>query len=788
MKKQTIWLLALMFICSLALSVGFIAGAESGSNEETVTVSDLVYFDGGSAEFKKIYPLFDAYNINKHSDAIDTKNTIDKVLVLGTESSNTVFKFKTHLNRDNLTKYFNIVEWFIVPTKLQPYGEPNYGNEFSDADFDSFEITIKDVGNPEKYVVFRTSNRPDANAYCTTVSGRAGANGQSVEGILHSDDANAINKNWGTSLKASHVGCFSDYDGVPTGFSRNLPLGGFVSLDYETKQVFSVTGAENGKRILVKDLDDGRYMTGTDIPWDGFDSKELEVSIRFINIVSGRTAQVAILGFNGVDFTKSKVMDNIAPEVIESTVLDEPALYGEVGRAMPITECYAYDLLDGFIYDVNYNVYYNYNSAGQTEKIISGGRFTPDKSGVYSIVATASDRFGNIGKHVRTVEIRKAINDLHLKLYGELPSECKVGERVALPSAFVYGGSVNKRYEISVLADDKAVETDAKDYFVPTKQGVYTVRYAVSDYYDDPVFFDYTVVASIDDKPIAYFPDLPKVVETGVKFVIPKFSAIDYRSFGDAVAADLSFAVKEPQSEEYKLIDGDFVPTVAGDYKLKITASCIADATKCVFKEYDFTAKDCRLVRDFFIPDGVSVENRDGDTAFVLTERSGSFYFLNPVISDEVKFEFSAQNHGDHAPAVIITLRDSVKKENAVSMRIEKSTAESSVLKTSNGSATIRGAVSDGNATFDLSYSKGYIYDGKNAVVKLNYYDNDNEFEGFSSGKVFVDFAIENSVDETVIKFLSFCGNQDFAYDAADITEPTVVYSDLGRICGIGEE
>ncbi len=787
MKKRIVLLLTLIFTLSAALSVAFIANADPTENEDTVTCADLVETDGGTVEFKEIDPLFKTYNINKRSDTIDTVNTIDKVLVLGTSSSSTTFTFKTHLNRDNLTKYFNIVEWFIVPTRVQPYGPPKYGNEYSDADFESFEITVRDVTNPDKYVVFRTTNRPDSDAYCTVVSGRVGANGQSVEGILVSEP-DTINKMWGTTLKASHVGSFSDNDGVPSGFDQNLPLGGFVSLDYDTKQVFSVTGADRGKRVMVRDLDDGRYMVGTDIPWEGFDSRELEVSIRFVNIVSGRTAQVAILGFNGMDFTKSKVIDFVAPDVIESTTFDEPVLYGEVGKAMPITDCYAYDLLDGFIDDVNYKVYYNYGKANQEEKEISDGRFTPDKSGTYSIVATAKDRFGNIGKFVREVDIRKTINDLHLELSEELPSVCKVGERVFLPDAFVYGGSVNKKYEISVSYEGNAVDIDAEGYFTPLKQGLYTVRYIVADYYRTPTYFDYTVVARIDDAPVVYFPEITDVVETGVRLKIPEFSAVDYSSFGVGVAAKLSFAVKEPSSDVYKEVSENYVPQTEGAYKLKITASCVADEEKAISKEYDFFAKNCKFLRDFFITDNVDIVERNRDMAFSVTGKEGSFYFINPVINTGVSLDFGVENGSAYPPAIIITLSDSVNKDNAVSLRIEKVKSEASVLSCADGSATIKGAVGDGKAGFTLSYSNGWIYDGTNAVLKLNGYDNGKKFDGFSGGKIYVGFAIENSTGETLIKFSEFCGNQDFAYNADDITEPTVVYSDLSRICRIGEE
>ena len=788
MKKRVTLFLALTFVCSVFLLVGYITNAEPAGTEAVVTCNDLVETDGGTAEFKKIDPIFSTYNINKHSDTIDTQNTIDEVMVLGTQSSNAVFTFKTHLNRDKLTKYFNIVEWFIVPTKVQPYGEPNYGHEYSDADFESFEITVKDVTNPNKYVIFRTTNRPDSNEYCTSVAGRTGANGQSIEGV-HASDTSQINKNWGTALKASHVGAFTDNDGVPAGFDNKLPLGGFFSLDYETKQVFSVTGADRGKRAMVRDLDDGRFMIGTDTPWEGFDSKELEVSIRFINIVSGRTAQVAILGFNGMDFTKGKVVDNLSPEVIESTVLDEVTLYGEVGRPMPLTECYAYDLLDGYIYDINYKVYYNYGKPNEEEKNVTDGKFTPEKSGIFSIVATASDRFGNTGTHIREVDIRKVINGLHLDLFEDLPSVCKVGERVVLPNAVVYGGSVNKKYEVSVSFENGDIEIDSDNYFVPLKQGRYTVRYTVTDYYGVPEFFNYIVTARIDDAPIVYFPELAKVVETGVKLAIPEFSATDYSSFGIGVKANVVYSIKEPSVAAYRDISPDYVLQKEGVYKLKITASCITDKDKSVSREYEFYAKNCRLIRDYFIPDkNVEITERNGETAFRVTDKEGSFYFLNPVISDGIGFEFGAENQSEYAPAIIITLSDSVKKENAVSLRIEKSKSDASVISCLNDSAGINGAAGNGKASFNLSYSKGWIYDDSKAVLKLKYYDSGEVFDGFSSGKVYVDFTVKNSAGETFLTFSEFCGNQDFAFNADDITEPTVVYSDLGRTCRIGEE
>ena len=44
------------------------------------------------------------------------------------------------------------------------------------------------------------------------------------------------------------------------------------------------------------------------------------------------------------------------------------------------------------------------------------------------------------------------------------------------------------------------------------------------------------------------------------------------------------------------------------------------------------------------------------------------------------------------------------------------------------------------------------------------------------------------STNDTIVSFSKFCGNQDFSYNADDITEPSIIYSDLGRVYMVGDE
>ena len=173
-KSILTFVASISLMASIALGCMIVNVNERNAAAETVTLEDIVVSNGGEISFQKIDPMYDTYNINKSSEGIDTVGAIDKVLVLSAESSETVFTFQTQVNRDYLTKYFNIIEWFIVPSNLQSYKDAGIEG-FADSDFESFEITIKDAKNSDKYVTFTTSNRPDSATYRNLVAGRVGA-------------------------------------------------------------------------------------------------------------------------------------------------------------------------------------------------------------------------------------------------------------------------------------------------------------------------------------------------------------------------------------------------------------------------------------------------------------------------------------------------------------------------------------------------------------------------------------------------------------------------------------
>ncbi len=798
MKKRLKSILAFIASFSVMASVAFgciiVNANESKETPKTVTLEDVVSSNGGEISFQKIDSMYNTYNINKHSECIDTVGSIDEVLVLSTESSETVFTFKTYVNRDYLTKYFNIIEWFIVPSNLQPYDDENGVLGFADSDFESFEITIKDTQSPDKYVTFTTSNRPDSDTYRNLVAGRVGANGQSINGVSGTE----INRDWGCGLKASHVGCFEKYDGVPAGFDSTLPLGAFLSLDYETKKVYSVTGANKGERKLVRDLDEGTHMIGTDIPWEGFSSNELEVSLRFVNIVSGRKASVAILGFNGADFTQGKIVDEEAPAVIETTEFDG-TLFGEINRPMPIMDYVAYDALDGFIDETESKVFYNYNQSNVKEYLITDGKFLPDKTGKYHVVTTAKDRFGNVGKYVREVEIRNVIPEMELSFTNKVPENCLVGDILTLPTPSIYGGTVNKTYKIEVSLAGKSVTVEDGILNVD-KQGIYTIRYVVWDYYGEEFYFDYYLNAKLGDKPIAEFPELPKYAVMGSKVVIPEFKAIDYLTFSDAVNAVVKYEVKGPSDAQYSTLDTNyFIPKTEGLYWLKITVAQVGDSSNTIEKEYQIEAKNCKRVSDYFITENIELVELYKNFTFKTVENQSKISFINSISTKNIALAFNVYDISEKLE-ISIRLYDSASSANYVDLSIIAENTRESKLTINGESYIIQGApfnlagLEDKDVKslkaatlYDLSYQNGWIYDGNVAVCKLESYANGKSFDGFASGRVYFEILTDSDKGNTTIEFSNFCGNQDFDMKATDITEPTITLSSVGRIAKIGD-
>ena len=796
MNKRVKLILTFLTSVSVLISAAFgliTAKANEEDAQAAVTLGDIVTSNGGDISFQKIDPMYDEYNINRGSENIDTKGTIDEVLVLSTESSETVFTFKTHVNRDYLTKYFNIIEWFIVPSNLQSYEKMGI-NGFADSDFESFEITIKDVQSPDKYVTFTTSNRPDSASYRNVVSGRVGANGQSVNGLLGTE----IDRNWGCTLKASHVGCFEANDGVPSGFDQKLPLGAFLSIDYETKKVYSVTGANKGERKLVRDLDDGTHMIGTDIPWDGFVSNELEVSIRFLNIVSGRKASVAILGYNGADFTQGEIVDTRAPAIIETTEFSDD-LFGEVNRPMPIMDYMAYDALDGFIQQTESRVFFNYNKANQIEYAITDGKFTPDKAGTYAVVTTAQDRFGNVGKFVRNLEIRNVVPDIEIAFENEIANHCAVGDVLTFPVPQIYGGTVNPAYRVEAFLGGKTIAVNDGALHIE-KQGIYTIRYIVWDYYGEEVGFDYYVNAQLGDKPIVVFPEIQKNAVVGSKVIIPDFKAVDYLTFGDAVDAIVKYELKGPTDTQYSTIDKNyFIPKNEGTYLLKIIVAQVGDRNNTVEQEYAITCKNCKRVSDYFVTKNIEFAEFYKNFVFKTVGTQSEISFINSISNKNVALSFNVYDVSANA-TMSIRLVDSLNSANYIDLLITAENTRESKLTINGESYIIQGASFDVNEVdekdikslkaatlYNLSYQNGWLFDGNVAICRIDTYANGKTFDGFASGRVYFEMTTESESSGTTVEFSNFCSNQDFSVKATDITEPTITISNVGRIAKIGD-
>jgi hypothetical protein len=374
-----------------------------------------------------------------------------------------------------------------------------------------------------------------------------------------------------------------------------------------------------------------------------------------------------------------------------------------------------------------------------------------------------------------------------------------VGDVIELPVPNIYGGTVNQAYRVEAFLEEKAISVDDGALHVE-KQGVYTVRYVVWDYYGEECSFDYYVNAQLGDKPIAVFPEIPKNAVVGGKVVIPDFKAVDYLTFGDAVDAIVAYELKGPTDAQYATLDKNyFIPKSEGTYSLKIIVAQVGNRENTVEQEYAIECKNCKKVSDYFITENIELVEFNKNFTFKTVGNQSSISFINSISNNNIAFSFNVYDVSSGG-AMTIRLADSATSANYIELLITAENTRESKLTMNGAEYIIQGAPFDATGVdakdikalkaatlYTLSYQDGWLFDENVAICRIDNYANGKTFDGFASGRVYFEMVTESEKGGTTVEFSNFCSNQDFSMKATDITEPTITLSNVGRIATIGD-
>lgn len=572
-----------------------------------------------------------------------------------------------------------------------------------------------------------------------------------------------------------------------------------LRFDYANKRIYSYW--DNGTKQETKLITDFVLDFAND-GWKGFTTGECKLTMYADGYMSNDTAKPfrgMLLELDGNDFTNKEIGTFDTNKVTSTNPVK--VMFNEYGSASGIPNAvvgYSYKLFDTEYMSIyggekSYvNVYYAYTSSSRYEVPVSNGYFTPDKVGVYTIVYTVVDIFGNVS----TAEVDvTAIPDSGYGLYVEVPNyenhvEGNVGEHFELVDAsdvLVQGnyGSV-ETVIIAEHPDGDVINVTAND-FLPLKGGAWKITYTVKDYAGRIGKFEYPLDINVSNKVVFNaIKDMPKYLIVGADNPIPSLNYIDYLDSPEQVEVTTIYALKG--SEKVADITGGFFnPTEEGLYTIVYKATSVSgeenevSATALAIDVgYGKNIATWDRTKYFYSKDGDIVSTKyNTDGVYLTVNENGGFEFIKPV--NAMSFNITLKISSDTAASKIsLVLTDVNNLNKKVKISLINNQGNLNLLINDRKEATVKNQAFK-NMKTNISFSAGMVTCGSTNVTVTDYLDG-SAFNGFES--LLANLSFETEVDTGVSGnstiLVDIINGQAFAKPLRtfDGVVPNIVYSE----------
>lgn len=649
-------------------------------------------------------------------------------------------------------------------------------------------ILITDAYDEDNYITVRIRRGPPSedqdNAYVT-----AAHNGNALSGWAK------------TTLYQGHSNYGSGFkNGLRGNWEVTSPID--IRIDYETKDIYTYHERKEGLSKVVNLANDFG-----DFGWNGFTTGEVKVTIWADTYATTNILQPfngIIYEIGGENFSKlSNEEGVIAPYVVEKT--NAPIVdFEEYGSADKIPNAmvgFAYKL-----FDTNYNslfgqekfftrVYYGYQTSTCYEVPVENGYFTPDNEGVYTIVYTAIDRFGN--RADTNVDVYAKLDEgkwleVTVPNYENYTNGTYGFDFDLVPTKDVVVDGAFGSVDVSITArhvESGYMEVITNDAFVPKIAGEWKITYSAKDYCGRLGYFTYKAQVDLSDSVVfAKVKNFPKYLIVNASNPIPSASYVDYNVSDRFIQCDNVYAEKDGV-KVCDILNGYFKPTEVGDYNIVYSAVSSKGKTseqKINVKAVDVGFKDKQnfnLAKYFYSED---IENYfvDEDAAAFTLKANGVAQFIRPI--DAVNFEFSFNIDGviQAAEAISLLITD-INNPNQV-VKLTFSNMNGNVVMSINERTdyVLPDFKFGGGANFSVTIKTGLLGVGS-VTTEIKDYLNGEPYEGFESLLANVSIkaeADENMVGNTKI-YINRISGQKF-YDAksdGDIILPKIILSQSNK-------
>lgn len=590
-------------------------------------------------------------------------------------------------------------------------------------------IRLIDVYDENNYLDFCIWTLPRSATWSI-----AGASNQKLSGLENSSKAPLI------TYEGVKYHCWysmrysaSDVYGGP-GYSSSVQTSqsfarwGGASFCYEpqTNKIYFGKGQD-----LVTDVDAPEIYA--DNIFKGFTTGEVRIGIQCYNY-SAQSIYIEVeelMGLSGDELKEYTVLDVTKPVVEIVGFEDTNTVAGALNEPFAIPT-------DVSVTDMNYrgtvktDVYYNYHNSDNPIHIsVKDGSFIPKYQGVYSIVYSAEDVFGNVGTRVLDVCVGDA--DKAIEFTEQTLTQLVVCKENVLPTISAVGLNGAVACEVSVT-DPKGNVTIVSNNFkyVPEYLGKHKITYVFSD----KVYVrEFTYELESVDNGDVYFKNNPLLPNAFIKGA--KYSFEDYYAY----TASANGGVAHATTMEVAADNGAYQPltnkreyTVTATDSLKIKYSYNGKFIEIVKDVIDINyTQDKKDYHNLFVGDYTS--NQKGIHAFTYTwdgnQTSGTLSFANLISLNNFSLNFFIPEEGANFVKLSITLQDGYNLANKIVVSYEQLQANSvlySVEQYSNGQKASSESKIIENVLYgdySLSYTSGQIKDKSGLFYPINAFESD---------------------------------------------------------------
>lgn len=663
-------------------------------------------------------------------------------------------------------------------------------------DFKRIVITLTDIYDPNNFVRIEL-NDPAGRDECagTSTYVSAGANGQTHIGVT---GGNVWEHVYEELYYTPYYPVSYGYDALHSFSSRvyHVPLDMQtfkVYFDYDERAVYGSESWYNTwnnpttKSYLITDLDDPKLYTSL---WEGFTTGEVYMDISTSGLEASRNkgvtekARYMILGVDGVSFNEYAFKDTEAPEINVNLPKDIPV--GEQKKAYKVFEASAYDISGGIIRP-EVKVFYDYGKETCVQIGVKDGFFEPIYSGVYSIVYTASDIYGNTAIKVANVNIKRELSALTLNALDH-KTTTYVGAPVSLAEINVSGGTQsNYTIDKTVTLNGEVIEIN-ENSLLPLREGTYEVIISVKDYIGNTAKYSYNITAQISDLPILNEEIiLSKYYINGLTYYLPMYEAIDYSNPSTPVSIKPIVTTIDASGKAILNDDLKYIPKVTNknDTVQIIYTFSSAQGKKLEIKK-DIPAINPLLDNGdidktaYFIVDGQVETIAHSDKIEYVFSSNISLEFTKALLANNFSAIFNVDKSNVNMNSIVLTLTDSKDITKSVKIEVIREAGKSSSqLKVNGGqSQKINWAFDTGNTNFEIYYdNETYMLKGAgNSIIgKINTYEDGSQFKGFESQYVHLSIDVIGVTAQTSFSMISI-NNQTMNNIKIDTVAPSIIF------------